>query len=75
MKIVDKKACEHTFGELNQGDVFKDKSGTYCMKVEPFDDKYRAINFITLEDGVLGGWFEDNEVVIKVNCELVIKDC
>ena len=74
MKIVDKKPCECTFGKLKQGDVFKDESGYYFMKIEPCCDGDMSINFITLTDGTLGGWFENDKVVTKVNCELVVKD-
>ena len=74
MKIIDKKPCECTFEKLNQGDVFRDPYGNYCMKIEHCYDGDDSINFITLVDGCAGGWLEKDEVVTKVNCELVIKD-
>lgn len=74
MKIIDKKPSECTFENLEQGDVFKDKYGNYCMKIEPCNDCDDSINFISLSDGCAGGWLENFAVVTKVNCELVIKD-
>ena len=74
MKIIDKEPYVCTFGNLGQGDVFKNSCGDYCMKIEPCCDGDDSNNFITLADGCVGGWIENHVVVIKVNCELVIKD-
>ncbi len=74
MKIVDKKPCNCTFSDINQGGVFKDEYGNYCMKIEPCCDGDDSINFVMLTDGCAGGWLDGNQDVTKVNCELVIKD-
>lgn len=73
MKIIDKEPLKCSFGNLNQGDVFKNREDEYCMKIEPCCDGDDSVNFITLSDGATGGWMKDNEYVIKVNCELIIK--
>lgn len=73
MKIIENKSCEIVFGKLKQGDVFRDQYGNYCMKIEPFEDNHGANNFITLTDGCIGGWTNEDAFVTKVDCELVIK--
>ena len=73
MKIIDREPLKCSFSNLNQGDVFKNKEDEYCMKIEPCCDCDAYVNFITLSDGAIGGWMKEDECVIKVNCELIIK--
>lgn len=74
MKIVDKKPNECCFESLNYGDVFK-KIGEseYFMKIETCEDGEGDVNFICLSDGATGGYMKGHVIVIKVNCELIIK--
>jgi hypothetical protein len=62
------------FGDLKTGDVFTDAYGAYHMKIEVYSNKGDSVNFVTLRDGLLGGWYDDELIVTKVNCELVIKE-
>lgn len=74
MKIVDKKPNECCFDSLNDGDVFKKVGDSeYFMKIEVCADDDDTVNFICLDDGAVGGYMEGHTIVIKVNCELIIK--
>lgn len=75
MIIID-KATELTFGDLECGDVFKKyKEDEYLMKTErciATEDK-ASCNFITLKDGIFGGYMCDDEYVVKVSCSLIVE--
>lgn len=75
MKIVNNEPYSCEFGKLKCGDVFKDKhEAGYLMKTEMcYDDDGDPINYIYLGDGLFGGMYADETIVVKVDCELVIK--
>lgn len=77
MKIKNSRNAMVTFGSIKEGDVFL-FSGSYgdvvCMKTETTygDDNGYYDNAVCLRNGSLL-YFEDDKMVIPVQCELVIE--
>ena len=76
MTIIDKKPEAITFKDLDCGDVFKKYGEHDCLlktEICVANEDNCTCNFITLEDGLLGGLMHDDEYVIKVPCKLIVE--
>ena len=69
MNIVNKRKNMVLFKNLSCGEVFKDDSNYYMMKIE-FNNN---ANVVYLFDGSLGS-VDDEEMFERVDCELVVSD-
>ena len=72
MKIIDNAKLIH-FCDLETGDVFKDFCGRYLIKMETIVNEYcRELNAVYLHNGECQ-YFQLDDDVLYVDCELVIK--
>lgn len=69
MRIKEKERMASMFYELNIGDVFRDKCGTICMKIDNYDAKLHGdtgklykLNAVSLKNTELR-LFDDTSIV------------
>lgn len=73
MKIEDKRDEYKTFGELNEGDVFKDVvAGRFCMKIDEAECDGDIVNAVRFDYGDLS-CYPTNIIVRKLNAKVVIE--
>lgn len=70
MRIFDKRTSTLVFADLEQGDIFIDTEGNFCMKT----DGEVLSNAINLDDGHLMAMSSQERVVLLNNVNLIIED-
>ena len=70
MLIVNKSLNKVPFEKLSCGDVFKDKYGNVCLKIETTDC---GVNTVRLSDGSYDQTAGDDDEIEVVKCQLVIE--
>lgn len=70
MRIVNKNISRVPFGNLSCGEVFRDKYGNVCMKIETTDC---GVNTVRLSDGSYDYTAGDDDEIEVVKCQLVIE--
>ena len=73
MEIIDRRKSSVKFETVKQGEVFE-FNGYFYMKTSSSycDDSGDYDNVVNLESGELI-YFEDNDIIMPVNCKLVIE--
>ena len=76
MKVIDKKENIVLFKNVEEGEVFKPTMDRYAyMKTTPVMDCDDSItyNAVSLDDGDMMHYDDDEEVLLYANSELVVK--
>lgn len=72
MKITDRRpGTQKIFGELEIGDIFHDEDGDIMMKINPANNE--ETNCISLKNGEGYIYYNDHDVTLIINAELVIR--
>lgn len=72
MVIKNKRNMCARFDSINNGDVFIIYDTDTCMKIESLVDSCNIYNAVSLSDGTLV-CFNNDDIVQPVKCELIIE--